>query len=112
MHNIDAAGGLLIMVVEVDIAKLVKNLKKEKEVKPADLSDGVRYLTNMVYYTLINDMPLTVGDIDFERFTHEEIITFTAHIKNNVLKKSEKTERVYDLFDKYRPKIIKQRTFF
>ena len=100
------------MVIEVDIKKLIENLKKEKEAKPADLSDGIWYLMEQVYATLNANRPLTVGDIDFERFEHEEAWDFANHINGTLHDKECKVEAVYGLFSKYRPKINAQRAFF
>ena len=100
------------MVITVDVAKLVKNLQNAKEATPAELSDGACYLMKTVYDTLMADQPLTIGDIDFERFSHDEAWEFAGHIKNDVLEKNDVVANVHKLFSGYRPKINARRAFF
>jgi hypothetical protein len=100
------------MILEMDIGQLTENLTNVKQAEPPELSDGVRYLMDTVYYPLLWERPLTIGDIDFERFDHEEVRAFTSYINNNVLAKQEQAEAIYRLFSKYRPKAAARRAFF
>ena len=100
------------MVFEVDISKLITNLKEAKEVKATELSDGVQYLLEHVYRKLIADNPLTVGDIDFSRFTYGDVQDYDDHLNADVNSNAEKAERIHQMFTKYKPKVISERAFF
>jgi len=100
------------MVIEVDIKKLVENLKNEKGAEPAKLSEGTKYLMDTVFSVLVADKPLRVGDIDFKKFTQQECWDFSHHVLNTLGEKSNKVEGIHNFFHRCKPKITARRAFF
>ena len=100
------------MMFEVDVKNLVENLKNLEKAEDVGLSDGAQYLLEQVYHTLIRDESLTVGEIDFSRFTCEELQEFTDYLKCDLHSKTGKIESVRELFAEHSPKVVSQRVFF
>lgn len=100
------------MIREVDIRALVQNIRRIGAEKPKELSEGVRYLYERLYAPLQAEQTVTIGDIDFTRFTHEESWDFAAYINGNVLVRESQAEALYRVFSESPPKALPQRTFF
>ena len=100
------------MLFSIDMIRLVERLRQAEEAEKIELSDGVRYLMETVYSTLLANEHLAIGDIDFTCFEHEDVWDFKTHLDENVEKKKENVEKVRALFQRYQPKALARRTFF
>ena len=72
--------------MELDVKKFVRKIKRAKEIMPVPgmelETDGLKYLYNLLDGLTEGEGPMLIGDVDFNRFSAEDIDCFTDNLWN------------------------------
>jgi predicted component of type VI protein secretion system len=103
------------MELTLNFKKLSKGLQRAQSVETAPmppLSGGVWYLTERVAYPCFADAPLTLGELDFSRFTEDDLWALQDSLNTRDDDRMEGFARVWKAGAEAKPKRIGKRIFF
>ena len=101
-------------MIDIDISKMRQELADCQEFSEDehDLTEGERYLKENVLYKCLYGIPLTVGEVNFDAFTEDDIVELIDITADDI---EEKADRAYDIirtFNDSKPQFTKEKLFF
>ncbi len=85
--------------MKLNIKEFADKVKELDDNRNAQREEGLQYLYDTVYATLMREKSIFPSDIDFSRFTYDEYMEFYRELTG----KAKDIERLFSVFDKSLP---------